>query len=188
MKKILSYMGAALVIVGLIQPVTHIPEIPVVGAATSQVHSVQEKNLNLKEVLPIAAKANIPTPKDNETIAWEFLSKHFTREQTAGIMGNLRQEHGFKTSDVPGGLGIAQWMGNRRANLIARGDYLNINVQLQFLLDELNGPEKRAGDALRASVSVEQATLAFSHLFERCGVCRDDNRIKYAYEIMGRHE
>lgn len=125
---------------------------------------------------------------DNETIAWNFLiSQGYTRNQTAGIMGNLQQEHNFKTDDVPGGLGIAQWMGNRRANLMARPDYLNINVQLQFLVDELNSVEGNAKAAILANDSVESATMAFSSKFERCGICKNEQRIQYAYQILGRH-
>lgn len=137
--------------------------------------------------VPVATPAPLQSG-DNETIAWNFLSAQgFTREQTAGIMGNLQQEHGFKTSDVPGGLGIAQWMGGRRANLMARANYTDINVQLQFLIDELNGVEGRAKAGILASGSVEQSTIAFSTLFERCGDCRNSTRIQYAYAILGRH-
>lgn len=125
---------------------------------------------------------------ENEQIAWNFLvAQGFTREQAAGIMGNLMQEHRFNTGDVPGGLGIAQWLGARRANLMARDGYLDIYVQLQFLMDELNGGESKAKAAVLASATVEQATVAFSSKFERCGLCRDDLRIKYAYDILASH-
>lgn len=125
---------------------------------------------------------------DNETIIWNFLvAQGFPRHQVAGIMGNLQQEHNFKTDDVPGGLGIAQWMDGRRANLIAQGNYLDINVQLNFLMSELNGSEAAAGRAIRASGSVEGATVAFQNLFERCGMCHENQRINYAYAILGRH-
>jgi hypothetical protein len=120
----------------------------------------------------------------NETTAWNFLmSQGFTRNQTAGIMGNLQQEHGFQTSDVPGGLGIAQWMLGRRDNLMARANYLDINVQLQFLAEELGGLKGE----IMAVDSVEHSALTFSAKFERCGDCRNTQRISYAYQILGRH-
>lgn len=125
---------------------------------------------------------------NNEDIAWNFfVNNGYSRAQTAGIMGNLAQEHGFNTSDVGGGLGIAQWLGGRRANLMARPNYLSIHVQLQFLHDELNGPEGAAGAAVRASGSVEGATIAFQNGFERCGACNQSRRIQLAYDILGRH-
>lgn len=127
-------------------------------------------------------------PTDPETIAWNyFVGQGFSREQTAGILGNLQQEHGFSTSDVPGGLGIAQWLGARRANLIAKGNHLDINVQLAFIMEELNGVEGRAMGMLRAAGSVEAATIAFQNGYERCGNCQQQTRIQYAYGILGRH-
>lgn len=144
----------------------------------------KEKSIANSGITPTVSAATL----DNEGIAWNFLiSNGFTRNQTAGIMGNLQQEHNFNTSDVAGGLGIAQWLGGRRANLMARADYTNISVQLQFLLDELNGPENGAMVAIKASGSVEGATVAFQNKFERCGLCAEGTRIKYAYDILGRH-
>lgn len=144
----------------------------------------------VKQPEPISQKAPeiVIAPTDNETVAWNFLiANGFTRNQTAGIMGNLQQEHNFNTSDVAGGLGIAQWISGRRANLMAKGDYLNINTQLNFLLEELNGAEYRAKAAIVAAQTVEAATYAFSGQFERCGTCRNEQRVMYAYDILGRH-
>ncbi len=130
-----------------------------------------------------------PEPPNNETRIWNFLiGQGFTREQTAGIMGNLQQEHKFQTSDErPNGLGIAQWIGGRANNLEAKGDYLNLDVQLNFLMEELNGVEHIASSAIRNSVGVEGATIAFQNKFERCGVCMESQRIQYAYDILARH-
>ena len=125
---------------------------------------------------------------DAPTIVWQyFTSRGFSREQTAGIMGNLRQEHNFQTSDVAGGLGVAQWLGNRRAALQAKPDYLNLTVQLDFIVEELNGVESRAGAALKAATTVEAATIAFQDLYERCGQCMQSQRVAYAYEYLGRY-
>jgi len=102
-------------------------------------------------------------------------------------MGNLQQEHSFKTDDVAGGLGIAQWIGGRRQALINKGNYTDLTVQLNFLMEELNGSEALAKSAIVATDSLEVATLAFSSKFERCGVCMDGQRIGYAYNILARH-
>lgn len=130
-----------------------------------------------------------PEPPSNEVRIWNFLiSQGFTREQTAGIMGNLQQEHKFQTSDErPNGLGIAQWVGNRANELEAKGDYLNLDIQLNFLMEELNGVEHVAGTAIRNSVGVEGATVTFQNKFERCGVCMEGQRIQYAYDVLARH-
>lgn len=179
-------MGAALVLVGLLQPVTHIPETPAVIAERVPIHSVQEEKLNLKDPIALATTANIAVPKDNETIIWDYLTQQgFTRNQTAGIMGNLEQEHGFQTSDVPGGLGIAQWIDNRRDNLMGRPDYLSINTQLQFLMDELNSTG--ISNQIKSVDSIEHSVVTFQNQFERCGQCMEGNRISYAHRIAGSH-
>ena len=143
----------------------------------------------VQSAVPTAqASGGATNASQNETIAWNFLiANGFTRNQTAGIMGNLQQEHGFQTSDVGGGLGIAQWLGGRRSALMARPNYLDINVQLQFMLDELNGSNAHAGAAVRASATIEQAVRAFQNLYERCGICNEGRRVQYAYAINARH-
>lgn len=124
------------------------------------------------------------SPSDNETIAWNFLiSQGFNRIQTAGIMGNLKQEHGFNTD----GDGLAQWTDGRKANVMSRANPLSIHTQLQYLMEELNGGYIAAKNAILASGSVEGSTVAFQNLFERCGDCRESKRIAYGYEILGRH-
>lgn len=134
------------------------------------------------EFLPVSVKSN-------QDIIWNRLrAEGYTREQTAGIMGNLRQEHNFKTDDVPAGLGIAQWMGGRRSALMARGNYLDINVQLDHLIYELNTSENRAKQVIDAS-GLEGATIAFQNLFERCNpyYCHQAQRINYAYDILSKY-
>lgn len=162
-------------------PVTEVEEVAQ-ASMTPVLPAQQPVPPTIQEQLPVSQ------PADNETIAWNhFIAAGFSREQAAGILGNLQQEHGFKTSDVPGGLGIAQWLGGRRANLIAKGNYLDINVQLQFIVEELNGVEGRAMRMLQAATTVEAATIAFQDGYERCGKCMQPTRIAYAYAILGRH-
>jgi len=157
-----------------------------IAAETAQ--KAVERTIPQKVVQSIVPTAQAATGSNNESIAWNFLIAHgFTRNQTAGIMGNLQQEHGFNTTDVGGGLGIAQWIGGRRSALMARPNYLDINVQLQFMLDELNGSNAHAGAAVRASASIEQAVAAFQNLYERCGICNEGRRVQYAHAINARH-
>jgi len=104
-------------------------------------------------------------------------------------MGNLKQEHGFKTDDVAGGLGVAQWLGNRRSALMAMANYDTLPVQLEFITIELHGVEGAAKSALLASQTVESATIAFQNLYERChpDYCMQNQRIQYAWEFMQRY-
>jgi len=181
-------MGAALILVGFLQPVTDIPHTPVVHADTTEVVKTEPVSPVIpqakeEESLPIAPP---PVVLDNETIVWNYLiSQGFTREQTAGIMGNLQQEHNFRTD----GDGLAQWLGDRKAALYARGGENNLQVQLEFIMYELNSYESAAMAAIQASTTVEQATLAFQNKFERCNpvYCHPNQRINYAYRILGSH-
>lgn len=125
---------------------------------------------------------------ENETITWDFLkSQGFSDIQVAGIMGNLMQEHRFQTSDTPGGLGIAQWTGGRRNNLLSMANPYDIYTQLQYLMVELNGGYTAAKNSILSSTSIEAATRAFQNQFERCGICREETRINYAYDIYNRY-
>ena len=133
-------------------------------------------------------KTSTTSAGENEVIAWDFLkSQGFSDIQTAGIMGNLMQEHHFQTSDTAGGLGIAQWTGGRRNNLLALPNPYDIYTQLQYLMTELNGGYARAKSAIMSSTSIEAATRAFQNQFERCGICREETRIDYAYDIFDRY-
>jgi uncharacterized protein YabE (DUF348 family) len=124
------------------------------------------------------------TPTENEVISWNFfIANGFTREQTAGIMGNLMQEHRFNTT----GDGLAQWTGSRKAALLARPDPYNIYTQLQFLMDELNGGYRSVRDAIRSTSSVVDAVIIFQNKFEKCGICAESNRIQYAFNILASH-
>lgn len=103
-------------------------------------------------------------------------------------MGNLRQEHGYNTSDAgAAGLGLVQWIDGRRAALEAKGNYLDLTTQLNFMLEELSSIEHVAGNAIRTAQTVEEATIAFQDKYERCGKCMQSQRIGYAMEILARY-
>lgn len=139
----------------------------------------------IPSVTPVPVTPSAPV-SDNETIVWNYLiGQGFNRNQTAGIMGNLQQEHNFRTD----GDGLAQWTDNRKANLMAKPNWQDINVQLNFLMEELQGGEHLAYNAIKVSSSVESATMAFQNQFERCNpfYCNGGNRVQYAYAILARH-
>ena len=133
-------------------------------------------------------RASSTSAGENEAIAWDFLkAQGFSDIQAAGIMGNLMQEHHFQTSDTAGGLGIAQWTGGRRNNLLSQPNPYDIYTQLQYLMTELNGGYTAAKNSIMSSTSIEAATRAFQNQFERCGICREETRIGYAYDIYDRY-
>lgn len=131
---------------------------------------------------------------------WSFLRENgFSAAATAGIMGNMQQESGFKVTveeySGGGGYGLCQWTGGRRTLLMnwcqANGkQYNSLEGQLAFLMYEIGG-----GDATTAALlnqkcgglegymqlgDVAQATRIFQEAFERAGDPYLARRIKYA--------
>lgn len=98
-----------------------------------------------------------------------FQSQGWSPEQAAGILGNLQQESNLRPNAVGDNgtaFGIAQWRGPRRQGLetFAKGagsDPGDFSTQLQFIQNELMGPESRAGQALKAAQSIPDAVKAF---------------------------
>lgn len=132
----------------------------------------------------VGVRGKYTTPSENENIAWSFfISQGFSRVQTAGIMGNLMQEHRFRTD----GDGLAQWTDGRKADLYSRVAPNNIYTQLDFLMEELNGKYAYVRDAIKSTNSLTESVQIFQNKFERCGICREDLRINYAKNILGSH-
>ena len=190
MKRILHFMGSALILVTLLQPITNIPESPAV-MAESVTHQISAQDTKITEIKKVdiqpAEEANITppvvtNPSDNKTIVWNYLRQHFSPNQTAGIMGNLQQEHNFRTD----GDGLAQWLDGRKERLYAKPDPTSIHTQVAFLVEELKSTESRAYNAIMASDGLENATVAFQDLFERCHpmYCHLNQRIGYAQAIL----
>jgi len=137
-----------------------------------------------KQVELVGIKGQYTTPSENETIIWDYLiANGFSRIQTAGIMGNLEQEHHFNTT----GDGLAQWTDGRRAKLYSRPYPNNIYTQLDFLMEELNSGYAGVRDAIKSSSSLTEVIQIFQNGFERCGDCRESSRIYYAQGILGSH-
>jgi hypothetical protein len=103
-----------------------------------------------------------------------LLKKGYAQHQAAAMVGHGVQESGLRP-DAVGDNGTArgafQWRGDRLAGLYsfakATGqDPNSLDAQLGYMDHELNTTEKRAGDALRASTNVRDATRA-GMMFER---------------------
>ncbi|MBI3494682.1 N-acetylmuramoyl-L-alanine amidase, partial [Candidatus Saccharibacteria bacterium] len=131
---------------------------------------------------------------NNEDKIWNWLiSKGFTQEQAAGIMGNFQQENSFKTEDNSGGLGIAQWIGGRRDAAIAMAREkgkkpTDLDLQLDYLWSELQGSEKAALTAVKATDNPKDAATEWEDKFERAGTPMLAQRIAYAKSIYRKHK
>ena len=118
---------------------------------------------------------------------------NLTKEQAAGIVGNLGhesaglqagiQEKGMKSGR--GGLGWAQWTGTRRT---AFEKYLketgqeasDPNANYGFLKKELETTHKGALKAVQNSTDTRGSMVAFEKHYEAAGVKHYDSRQKYA--------
>ena len=120
--------------------------------------------------------------------------------QIAGVLGNFSQESGLNSRineggaiGAPrgrGGYGLAQWTGERQENLVSFAKQRKMDpgdpvLQSQFLVSELQGPEKAALQSLRGAVSPEQSALVFERDFERPGKPNSANRLKQAKALYG---
>jgi hypothetical protein len=136
-------------------------------------------------------------------IAKRMQAAGYTRGQIAGALGNFQLESGFNPRineggkvGAPlgvGGFGVGQWTAGRQKNLInfakQKGlDPGSVEAQADFLIHELAGPEKRAGESLRGAVSPEEAARRFVTDYERAGIPKTEARQQAAraiYEKLG---
>ncbi|MFK4060726.1 phage tail tip lysozyme [Brucella anthropi] len=119
-----------------------------------------------------------PLPQDvsgrsSAAIAF-FQSQGWSKEQAAGIVGNLIAESRLNTqarnrgdgTDGSDSIGLGQWNGNRARALrdfaSSRGkDWHDFETQLAFVDHELRTTESSAGNALKSAKNVDEATAAF---------------------------
>jgi hypothetical protein len=129
-------------------------------------------------------------------IAKRMQAAGYTRGQIAGALGNFQLESGFnprineggKVGAPMGGFGLAQWTGGRQTALInyakKKGlDPGSVQAQADFLIHELEGPEKRAAQSLRGAVSPEEAARRFVTDYERAGIPKTEARQQAARQI-----
>lgn len=125
-----------------------------------------------------ASTSNNLTGKDNPMKAMNYLISHgLTKEQAAGIVGNLMVESydSLKTDAQNGdAYGIAQWLGGRRDALEAMAKSKNkpvddLGLQLDYLWSELTGSEKASLADLKTKSTTDAAAQSFFDKFERAG-------------------
>lgn len=148
----------------------HIESVPV---PTTQIPNISAKKVPINEV---------------SRIVWnKLLSYGFTKEQTAGIMGNMMQESTMRPwiKNSIGAFGLCQWLGVRYKALVKFANGRDLNdpaLQIEFLMHELNTTEKNAYNKLKQAKSIEEATWAWVKYFERPGKHEyfTEKRIGYA--------
>jgi hypothetical protein len=128
-------------------------------------------------------------PQAASTAVDFFTSRGWSKAQAQGIVGNLIHESGLNPNAVHDnntGLGIA---GHRLERLDAmrqfaaeRGKPVNdFQTQLEFIDQELRTTEGKAGAAVRAATTPEQAAAAFIHFERPLGYDPDDTSKAHGY-------
>lgn len=129
-----------------------------------------------------------------------------TKEQAAGVAGNLYHESAGMNSNVnefgsdpngqpfgpPNGTqfgyGWAQWTGDRKTAYLDYCKSIGLDpsspaANYAMLSHELNGSEAGTLDALKSASTPEEAAIAFRKVFERAANPVDEKRIAAAREI-----
>jgi hypothetical protein len=123
-----------------------------------------------------------------------FMSAGWSKEQAAGIVGNLQVESGanLNTRAVGDGgkaKGIAQWHPDRQATFAkVMGKSLEestLEEQLRFVDWELKNTEKNAGDKLRQAKTAAQAAQLVDSLYERSSGTAISARMASAATLAG---
>ena len=111
-----------------------------------------------------------------ETAMSYFQSQGWTKEQAAGIVGNLQAESGPSLNPKAVGdngqaYGIAQWHPDRQAMFKATMNKdireSSLEEQLQFVQWELGNTNKSAGNALKSAKAADEAAQIVDKLYER---------------------
>ena len=111
-----------------------------------------------------------------ETAMSYFQSQGWTKEQAAGIVGNLQAESGPSLNPKAVGdngqaYGIAQWHPDRQATFKKQMQKeireSSLEEQLQFVQWELSNTNMGAGNALRSAKAANEAAQIIDRMYER---------------------
>jgi peptidoglycan hydrolase-like protein with peptidoglycan-binding domain len=122
-----------------------------------------------------------------------FISKGWTSDQAAGIVGNLQAESGANlkpnaVGDEGQAYGIAQWHPDRAqqfAKVVGkdiRGS--SLEDQLAFVQWELTHTESKAGDRIKSCETAQDAAAAMDAYYERSSGSARGQRIGNALALM----
>jgi len=163
----------------------------------------EETNLSSTQTSP---QTTVPSVSPNQvsntakTVYDFFISKGFVDFQAAAWVGNLNQESSLNptiTNSI-GAFGLAQWLDYtnprtgrtdpRKSRLFAKPNYFSLEVQLDYIWEELQNTERRAYNLIKATTSLQEATLVIRKHYERPAEweANDASRIAYAEAVFNK--
>lgn len=124
-----------------------------------------------------------------------FISKGFTPQQAAGIVGNLQAESGPNLDSLynpagggTGARGIAQWRGPRTQAFIDRygttPDLAPLDDQLDFIMYEFETTESKSYNTIKGATTASEAASIFDSLYERSGGGTIQTRVNNAETLL----
>jgi len=117
----------------------------------------------------------------------EGLRRGYTPVQMAAVIGNRMQESGGNPLGAVGDSGTAkgafQWRGPRYAALQQTGDINDPQTHINHFFNELEGPENKAGAALKNATSLGDANNAMKS-YLRYGDNSGDTRLNFANQVL----
>lgn len=136
----------------------------------------------------IVSKSETGSPEKAQAF---FESRGWTREQAAGIVGNIAVESGFDpnaSGDGGDAWGLAQWNKRYSPDRVANFERVmktplrgsTFEQQLEFIDWELKNTEKAAGNLLRGATTAAEAAQIVDSKYERSDGSAIDRRISNA--------
>ncbi|MEM4720882.1 MAG: phage tail tip lysozyme [Candidatus Methanomethylicaceae archaeon] len=145
-------------------------------------------------IILCAALGTVPCMDKGVAITESLVTRGLRIEVAAGFAGNFFVESRcLPKSNGPSGIGLAQWCGSRRNQLLtyakSRGrPWWDLDVQLDFVILELSDLPLTHRDKILNSPSVELAATYISIYYERPRKPNLRHRINAAkriYSLMG---
>ena len=138
------------------------------------------QNSSAIPTLPQLSTENVSkvTVNDVTQTVWNKLTElGFTKEQTAGIMGNMMRESSMnptahnKSGGGQGAFGLCQWRGARLTALKKFAsqhgkEYTDPSIQCEFIMHELQTTHKNVLKALKQTTTVDEASWVWVKKFE----------------------
>lgn len=100
-----------------------------------------------------------------------FVGRGLSEEIAAGFVGTFQKESNFSTSVLnargSGAQGLAQWLGGRLDILKSKPNWQSLQTQLDYVWEELHGPESKAFAAIKGAKSPAEAARIIDSMYER---------------------
>lgn len=177
-----------------------VKDIPIAGGCARNHYPLSAGNLwgnDIGESYDTGAVSTRATSATEKQIYDGLIARGLNDAQAKGIIANMIKESGLNpgineiaplVKGSRGGFGLIQWTGPRRRALEAAASARGVSVsdidfQLDYLMEELRGPERRSyNNLLRTNDPVEAARI-FSEQNLRPGIPRLDLRLAEARRL-----